>query len=117
MVTARYQQPMRELPVGSPVFCRDGEALGHVKAVRDNHFKVNAPLQPDYWLRRDTVAAVTADGVMLLVAKDQLGSAQVGDPSLDPGPPPASGAAAAVPPDYVPAPPPDTPAERPTELP
>lgn len=101
------QQAAGDLRVGAPVFCRDGEKLGHVKALRAAHFKVNAPLQPDYWLRRDTVAGVTAEGVMLSVAKDHVGAAQVGDPDLDAGPPPAAAApadyapAAAVP-DYVP---------------
>ncbi len=63
------QQLSAELRVGAPVYCRDGETVGHVKALRVAHFKVNAPMQPDYWLRLDTIAGVNADGVVLSVAR------------------------------------------------
>ena len=36
--------------VGSDIFTADRERLGVVKEVSGNYFKVNAPMQPDYWL-------------------------------------------------------------------
>ena len=41
--------------VGSPVYGEDGNQLGKVKEVRGRYFKVDARMQPDYWLRADSV--------------------------------------------------------------
>jgi hypothetical protein len=107
-MTTGDQQLAGDLWVGAPVYCRDGEVLGHVKAVRAAHFKVNAPLQPDYWLRRALVLRSTAAGVTIAVPKDHLSAAQVGDPDRDAGPASTPASLTSVPPDYAPvATPPD----------
>jgi hypothetical protein len=107
-MTPDDQQRAGELWVGAPVYCRDGEMLGHVKAVRTTHFKVNAPLQPDYWLRREIVLRSTTEGVTIAVPKDHLSAAHVDDPDLDAGPASTPASPTSAPPDYVPvATPPD----------
>lgn len=68
------------ITVGAPVFAQDGEQLGEVKEVRGNYFKVDAPMQPDYWLRTDAVSTGDAGQVMLSISKDRLGDYQVMNP-------------------------------------
>ena len=65
--------PIRDIKPGLPVFTRDGDQIGEVKEVGDAAFKVNAPMQPDYWLRRDAVLAFNADRVTMDFTHDQLG--------------------------------------------
>jgi len=72
----RYSQ----LQVGAPVVSMDGEQLGSVKEVRGQYFKVDAPMQPDYWLSLDNVSAGTGGQVMLGFNKDRLGDYQMGSP-------------------------------------
>jgi hypothetical protein len=55
---------------GMPVWDDGGRDLGVVKDVREHSFKVNAPLQPDFWLRRTAIRAV-ADG-RVVVAHDAI---------------------------------------------
>ncbi len=40
------------------VFTRDGKELGQVAAVESERFRIDVPLQPDYWLRCDEVLSV-----------------------------------------------------------
>ncbi len=68
------------ITVGAPVFALDGEQLGEVKEVRGNYFKVDAPMQPDYWLRTDAVRNGDGGQVMLSISKDRLGDYQVMNP-------------------------------------
>lgn len=44
------------LKEGMAVYDADGTELGTVKEIRGDSFKVNAPMQPDYWLRIDSVS-------------------------------------------------------------
>jgi hypothetical protein len=44
-----------------------------VREWRDEAFKVDAALQPDYWLPLTAVATATPDKVLLTFPKDQLG--------------------------------------------
>lgn len=53
--------------VGTAVVTADGRDIGSVKAVQGNYFKVNAPLQPDYWLSVDYIQRVEAGLVALIV--------------------------------------------------
>ena len=48
--------------IGSEVHTADGDKLGEVKEIRGSHFKVNASMQPDYWL--DTTCIAGVDGGM-----------------------------------------------------
>lgn len=43
--------------VGAPVFTRDGAALGEVKEVEADYFKVDASMMRDYWLSSEFVLA------------------------------------------------------------
>ena len=50
------------ISVGSEVFTTDGERLGDVEEVRVGSFKVDAALQPDYWLSSNTIASAPPSG-------------------------------------------------------
>lgn len=68
---------------GAPVYGQNGDELGKIKEVRGQYFKVDAPMQADYWLRGDVVAAGGGGRVMLRVDKDQLGEYTVATPDDD----------------------------------
>ena len=62
---------------GAPVHTLDGEKIGTVKEIQGGYFKVNAPLQPDYWLQREFVES-NADGtVTMQFKKDDLGDYKI----------------------------------------
>ena len=69
--------PVHAIPVGAPVHTEDGEQIGRVKEVDGAFFKVDAPMQPDYWLPRDALLSYTAERVTLAFNKDQLGDRKV----------------------------------------
>ena len=58
---------------GCEVFTMDGDKIGEVKEVRGDYFKVDAKMQPDYWLACGLITAETASSVTLSFNKDQLG--------------------------------------------
>lgn len=66
--------------VGAEVYTADGDKLGTVKEVAGSCFKVDARMQPDYWLSSDCVTSATAGGVRLSFDKDRLGDAKVDGP-------------------------------------
>jgi hypothetical protein len=68
--------------VGARVVTADGEQLGKVKEVVGGCFKVDASMQPDYWLGSDCIASASATGndVRLSLRKDQVGDAKVDGP-------------------------------------
>lgn len=47
------------LQIGSDIYTSDGSKLGTVKEVEGTYFKVDAPMQPDYWLSSDCVRGGT----------------------------------------------------------
>jgi len=59
--------------VGAEVVTSDGDKVGEVKEVSGSCFKVDAPMQPDYWLARDCIAGVSGDAVRLNMTRDRLG--------------------------------------------
>jgi hypothetical protein len=59
--------------VGVRVFTADGDELGKVKEISGSCFKVDAPMQPDYWLGTDSIASASGDGVRLSFSKEDLG--------------------------------------------
>lgn len=66
---------MNETPeLGAEVVTADGEALGKVKEFEGGCFKVDAPLQPDYWLAPDVIDVATPTTVQLLFSKNELAS-------------------------------------------
>ena len=44
--------------VGAPVVGPDGDDLGTVKEVGEQRFKVDAPMQPDYWLDVEVIRSI-----------------------------------------------------------
>jgi len=51
----------------------DGDDLGRVKEISGDCFKIDAPMQPDYWLGIDTIDSTTAGEVRLRFNKGSLG--------------------------------------------
>jgi hypothetical protein len=66
--------------IGARVLSADGDELGTVKEVVGIAFKVDAAMQPDYWLRADCISSKTANAVRLNIIKDRLGDAKVDAP-------------------------------------
>ena len=58
---------------GDKVVTSDGEQLGKIKEVSGDCFKIDAPMQPDYWLATDTIASTLSGEIMLNFTKDSLG--------------------------------------------
>jgi hypothetical protein len=56
------EMPSGAVMLGAPVRTSDGKELGKVKEVVGGCFKVDAPMQPDYWLAIDTVTGNSSDG-------------------------------------------------------
>ena len=70
-----------EPTVGAPVLTPDGDQLGTVKEVQGRYFKVNAPMQPDYWLSTETLRSTSEGQVVVTFAKDRLGDYKVENPA------------------------------------
>jgi hypothetical protein len=66
--------------VGARVVTADGEELGKVKEVVGGCFKVDASMQPDYWLGGGCIASATTSDVCLGITQDQLDGAKVDAP-------------------------------------
>ena len=61
------------MPVeGAAVVTADGDRLGKVAEVRGDHFKVDAPMSPDYWLPVINVSSTTGGVVNVTFAKGAL---------------------------------------------
>lgn len=61
-----------DIHTGAQIFTADGENLGTVKEVTADTFKVNAPMQPDYWLDCSIVDTCTNDTVTVGLTKDGI---------------------------------------------
>jgi hypothetical protein len=66
--------------VGTKVMTADGDELGKVKEIMGDCFKVDAPMQPDYWLGTDTIASTSTGEVRLRFTKGGLGEAKMDGP-------------------------------------
>lgn len=64
--------PVHDIILGLPVFTQSGEQIGSVKEVTPHAIKIDAPLQPDYWLSREQVMSFTTERVTLTIEKDHL---------------------------------------------
>ncbi|MGK2964697.1 MAG: DUF2171 domain-containing protein [Tepidiformaceae bacterium] len=60
------------LATDTTIYTSDGEDIGKVKEVRGDLFKVNAAMQPDYWLPCATVATTDVEGVRVSFPKSAL---------------------------------------------
>ena len=74
----------RGIAEGVSVYTASGDHLGTVKEVRGRYFKVDAPMQRDYWLPMDAVGDSSTTGeVRLSFDKDRLGEYTVASPDGD----------------------------------
>ena len=69
-----------QVSVGSPVYTADGEQLGTVKEVRGTSFKVDAPMQRDYWLSMDSVSSASSGEVRVTFDAGRLDDYQAAGP-------------------------------------
>jgi hypothetical protein len=65
-----------------PVLALDGEALGTVKEVHPDYFKVDAPHRRDYWLRRLYVLAGDQPEARLVLPRQSVAKYRVRRPQL-----------------------------------
>jgi hypothetical protein len=63
--------------LGAIVVTSDGDELGKVQEVAGTCFKVDASMQPDYWLGNDTIADAAGSAIRLAIPKDQVGDAKL----------------------------------------
>jgi hypothetical protein len=73
------------ITTGSLVLTRDGAELGKVKNVSARSFKVDAPMQKDYWLARDLVTSSDDVAVILDVPASSISEHRADTPDLSPG--------------------------------
>jgi len=57
--------PVHDIVPGLEVHTVDGEKLGAVKEVEPDAIKIDAPMQPDYWLPRERVLSFTDERVTM----------------------------------------------------
>jgi hypothetical protein len=77
-----YETTTPGLPMlGAHVYTFDGDDLGTVKEIQGAYFKVDAAMQPDYWLNTSCIRSASAARVDLSVDKDHLGDVKVKDPT------------------------------------
>jgi hypothetical protein len=69
--------------VGQEIYTHDGDHIGKVKEVHGDRFKVDAPMQPDYWLPTNAIGQPAGDRLTLTFAKDQLGEYKIDGPPSD----------------------------------
>ena len=72
--------PLVSVSTGQDVYTAAGDKLGTVKDIAGTAFKVDASMQPDYWLPITAVASNDAAGVRMDFTKDHLGDFKVDGP-------------------------------------
>ena len=78
--------PTNSPTVGCEIYTADGDKLGTVKEVHGTYFKVDAPMQPDYWLSCDCIRGGTlGNRVDVSFAKSELGDYKRNDDSVTGG--------------------------------
>lgn len=68
-----------DLQLGWNIVTQDGHEIGLVDEIRGDHFKVDAPMQPDYWLPFHCIDSVTGERITLNFHHDRLGDFKVHD--------------------------------------
>ena len=71
---------LNESMVGAAIYTEDGEELGILKEVRGRFFKVDAPMQPDFWLSDDCLGPTSGSDVRLRISKDRIGDYKTEEP-------------------------------------
>jgi hypothetical protein len=75
------QNSNADLAAGKDLYSRDGDHLGKVKEVRGGLLKVDAPLQPDYWLSATSIGQPLGNDLYVTFTKDQLSQHKVDAPT------------------------------------
>ena len=75
------ERDLQDLTIGAPVLTLDGAKLGTVAAIEGRAFKVDVPMQPDYWLSADAIRSAAGDQVTLGVDKDRVDTYKVERPT------------------------------------
>ena len=65
---------------GAEVLTADEQSLGKVAEIRDQHFKIDAAMAPDYWLPVSNVSSTIDGRVYLTFAKGALDNYKVDRP-------------------------------------
>ncbi len=69
-----------EFQVGARVYTLDGADLGTVADSTPQAFKVDAPLEPDYWLSRDCIRLASSDEVRVDFNRNDLDARKLEQP-------------------------------------
>jgi hypothetical protein len=80
MMNERGTTDFQDLRVGAEVYTSDGDKIGEVREVQQGSFKVNAAMQPDYWLSIHTVASTDGNRVTLGFDKNGIGDYKSSEP-------------------------------------
>ena len=67
--------------IGSEIHTSDGDRIGEVKEIRGDFFKVEASMQPDYWLDTSCIMTVVGTDVRLSFDKEHLGDYKRKEPA------------------------------------
>ena len=66
---------------GTPVDAADGEVLGTVAEDAGDRFKISAPLAPDYWLPKASIAGMAPGGDLVVsVGSEEIDQAKIAGP-------------------------------------
>lgn len=75
--------PSNTPAIGCEIYSSDGDKLGTVKEVHGTYFKVDAPMQPDYWLAAECLRGGTVGNrVDVTFPKSQLGDYKRSDDAI-----------------------------------
>ncbi len=66
--------------VGSLVVTKDGKELGRVKEISGSCFKVDAPMQADYWLATDVIRDAAEGPIVLTLESKDLDESKMDAP-------------------------------------
>jgi hypothetical protein len=69
-----------EFQIGAHVYTLDGADLGTVADSTPRAFKVDAPLEPDFWLSRDCIRLASSEEVRVDFNRDDLDARKLEQP-------------------------------------
>jgi hypothetical protein len=61
-----------DIQVGWNILTQDGHEIGTVSELHGSHFKIDAPMQPDYWLPMSCIGSSSSGRIMLNFHHDHL---------------------------------------------
>lgn len=70
--------------LGRAVVTADGSTVGKVKEAYGRYFKIDAPMQRDYWLAGDAVQSIDESTVLLACAEEAVDQQKLSKPVFDP---------------------------------